>query len=208
MDDETAPVFILADLAQLYTSRMEQLGVKHDGRVHTTRLKQRLLAHFPNMCAQHQGRDVLLALNDDLGDALAKACDLDRDLDAVYLARVAQIVRRHIIEDAKVLNGFPAGCQQDSVPPMLLALVSMILEGPNIKRQSECTTPAALTIAQLLKFNSVKHRRTATSSTPSPVKQSTTQETPVPIYIGLMLHVHARKRDLVDRLAHEDLYLL
>ena len=46
---------------------------KHEGRVHTTRLKQRLLAHFPNMCSQHQGRDVLLAFNEDLGDALAKA---------------------------------------------------------------------------------------------------------------------------------------
>ncbi|KAG0717357.1 hypothetical protein GWK47_054646 [Chionoecetes opilio] len=62
---------------------MEQLGVKHEGRMHTTRLKQRLLAHFPNMCAQHQGRYVLLAFNEDLGDALAKACELDRDLDAV-----------------------------------------------------------------------------------------------------------------------------
>ena len=72
-DGETSPVFKLADLAQLYASRMEQmLGVKYDRRVHTTRLKQRLLAHFPNMCAQHQGRDVLLAFNEDLGDALAK----------------------------------------------------------------------------------------------------------------------------------------
>ena len=25
---------------------MEQLGVEHDGRMHTTRLKERLLAHF------------------------------------------------------------------------------------------------------------------------------------------------------------------
>ncbi|KAG0730358.1 hypothetical protein GWK47_028416 [Chionoecetes opilio] len=91
MDDETSPVFKLADLAQLYTSRMEQLGVKHEGRVHTTRLKQRLLAHFPNMCAQHQLRDVLLAFNEDLGDALAKACELDRDLNAVHLARAAKL---------------------------------------------------------------------------------------------------------------------
>ena len=39
MDNETTPVFKLADLAQLYTSRMEQLGVKRAGRVHMTRLK-------------------------------------------------------------------------------------------------------------------------------------------------------------------------
>ena len=42
---------------------MEQLGLKHEGSVYTTRLKLRLLVHLPNMCAQHQGRDVLLAFN-------------------------------------------------------------------------------------------------------------------------------------------------
>ena len=30
----------------------------------------------------------------------------------------------------------------------------------------------------------------------------TAQETPVPIYIGLMLHAHTRKKELVDRLNH------
>ena len=142
-----ASVFKLADLAQFYTSRMEQLGVKHDGRDY-------LLTFLT--CAQHQGRDVLLAFNEDLGDALAKACELDRYLDGIHLARAAQIVRRHIFGDAKVFNGFHAGCQQDSVLPMLLALISMILEGPSIKHQRESTTPATLTIAQFLKFNSLK----------------------------------------------------
>ena len=36
-DEQQAPVFKLSDLAQLYVSRMEQLGVKLDARVHTTR---------------------------------------------------------------------------------------------------------------------------------------------------------------------------
>ena len=43
-DEDKAPVFKLSDLAQLYVSRMEQLGVKLDTRVHTTQLKQHLLA--------------------------------------------------------------------------------------------------------------------------------------------------------------------
>lgn len=96
LDEETAPVFKLADLTQLYQSRMEQLGVELDPRVHSTRLKQRLLAHFSDMRAHNKGRDVLLAFEDDVGDALAKACELDSDSDAVHLARAAQIVRRHI----------------------------------------------------------------------------------------------------------------
>ena len=101
-----------------------------------------------------------------------------------------------------MFNRFPAGCQQYSVPPMLLALVSMILQGPSIKHQSESATPAALTTAQLLKFNGLKHQWAVTGSTPCPVRHATTQEMPVPIYIGLMLHAHTRKKELVDRLAH------
>ena len=62
---------------------------------------------------------------------------------------------------------------------------------------------AGLTIAQLLEFNSVKHKRVATGSIPSTVMHATPQETPVPTYIGLMLHAHTRKRELIDRLAHK-----
>jgi len=44
---ETAPVFRLADRVHLYQSRMEQLGVQLDTRVHSTRLKQTMLSQFP-----------------------------------------------------------------------------------------------------------------------------------------------------------------
>ena len=45
LDEERVPVFKLSDLAQLYTSRLEQLGVKLDVKVHTIWLKQRLLGY-------------------------------------------------------------------------------------------------------------------------------------------------------------------
>ena len=45
-DETGAPVFKLSDLGQLYSSRIEQLGVKLDATVHTTRLKHRLLISF------------------------------------------------------------------------------------------------------------------------------------------------------------------
>ena len=54
MDEERAPVFKLNDLAQLM-SRMEQLGVKPDVRVHTMQFKQRVLAQFSDMQAQKKG---------------------------------------------------------------------------------------------------------------------------------------------------------
>ena len=88
------------------------------------------------------------------------------------------------------------------MPSQLLALVSMILEGATIEDQSECVTHAALSIAQLLKFNSVKHKRKQTTTVTDSVcvRHSCAMETPVPIYIGLMLHAHTRKKELVDKL--------
>ena len=197
---ESAPVFKLAELSQLYKSRMEQLGVEVD-RVHSTRLKERLLAEFPDMRAYTKGRDVLMAFEDDIGTGLAKACEQDNNEDAMHIARAAQIVRRHIFGEAKPFNGFPEKCQEDSVPQLLLTLVNMILEGPSIKDQmQEATSPAALTIAQLLKFNSVMHKRAP--DTAAFVRHSTTQETPVPLYVGLMLHAHTCQGELVDKMAH------
>ena len=69
-----------------------------------------------------------------------------------------------------------------------------------IKDQSEDTThAAALSISQLLKFNSTKHRRVQDTIT---LRHSIAQETPVRTYIVLMLHAQTRKRELVDRLFH------
>ena len=205
LEEGTAPVFRLADLAKLYTTRMEHLGVALCTKVNSTRLKERLLAQLPGLRAQSKGRDVLLAFDEDIGEALGKACEQDCDTEAVHLARAAQIVRRYMFEDTDRFSGsLQGGCQEDSVPNVLVAMVNMVLDGPSIKNQSlSSSTQAALSIAQLLKFNSVKQRRkqgaTKTQEPPA-VRHSTSQETPLPTYVGLMLRAETRKRGLVDKL--------
>ena len=120
-------MFTLANLVELYQSRMQQLGVKLDTRVYTTRLKRRHLAQFPDMRAHtNQSRDVLLVVEEDIGAALTKACELDSDNGVVHLARSAQTMRRHMFEECGPFNGFSEGCQEDYVPSLLLALVSMV----------------------------------------------------------------------------------
>ena len=171
-----------------------------DKRMHTTRLKQRLLAHFPAMRAQSKGRDIMLVFDEDIGSALGKACEQDSDSDAVHLTRAAQIVRQHIFSSNPFTGSFEENCQEKSVPHQLLVLVSMVLEGPSIKDQiGECSTPASLSIAQMMKYNCVKHRRKQADTSPS-VQHSSALETPLPIYIGLMLHAQTRKRELVDKM--------
>ena len=133
LNEETAHIFMLADLLQLYQSRIDQLEVKIDTRVHSTRetpcpvstrLKQRLLVQFPDMWAHNKGKDILMVFDEYVGASLARACGVDSD--AVHLSPAAQIVQCHMFREAKPFNGFPEGCQQESVPSLLLGLVSLI----------------------------------------------------------------------------------
>lgn len=104
-DNEIAPIFKLADLCKLYSMRMKQLGSDLSGRIHSTKLKNRVLAYFPDMEAHKQGRDVMLIFNNDVGLALKKACEYDADSDAIHLAKAANIVRRDIFKMKNPFNG-------------------------------------------------------------------------------------------------------
>ncbi len=47
-------------------------------------------------------------------------------------------------------SSFPQGCQEEAVPKSLVALVSMILDGPNIaRRDGDESRQATLSIATL-----------------------------------------------------------
>jgi len=51
LDALPLPVFKLSKLAELYEKRLTQLGVSVVNRINTTKLKIRLLSHFPDMRA-------------------------------------------------------------------------------------------------------------------------------------------------------------
>jgi len=200
-DEDSAPVFKLTDIAELYKVRLQQLGVTVQKRIHTTRLKNRLLSAIPGLRAHSQGRDALLSFEKHIGPALMKACD--HDSDAVHLMRAAQIVRKEIFDSGFFFDGsFPANCQQKAVPPSLLALVNMILDGANIKHQNQVvstnTTKPALAISQLIVFNSTKHARNVDSS--SSARHSRSRETPLPLYLSFKIHAVTRNKGLIDTL--------
>lgn len=198
MDESVAPVFKLSDLVKLYSARLETLGVNQHHRQHSTRLKNRILAHFPDLTEHKEGRDVLLVFDKDIGLALRKACDEDYDEEAICLARAANIVRRDMFKMQSTFSGsFDEDSQTKSVPQSLLAMVNMTLNGSNIVSQtSNCVTQAALSMAQLMQFNSYSRRRSETSG----VRHSKTRETPLPMYVGLTIHAKTRKRELVETL--------
>ena len=157
------PVFRLAELMDKYTSRLKQLGENKPARIHTTRLKDRILSLIPALEEHKQGRDVFLAFKTDLANALQKAHKEDSDEEAMHLAKAAIIVRKEMFTQKYTFDGsFGA----NSVPPSPVFLINMILYGPNIEIQASTLTKsqAGLTISQLLQYNSYHRRLTNKSS--------------------------------------------
>ena len=69
---------------------------------------------------------------------LLESCD--HDSDAMHLARAAQVVHKEMFEKKFTFDDlFKQSSQQNAVPQSLLALVNMILDGPNIKHQTQLT---------------------------------------------------------------------
>ena len=198
---ETAPVFKLVDLGSLYSEKLQELGIpKLCLNINTTRIKERLLAAIPDLTAHTQGKHILLVLNDTIGDAIRKACEQDYASEALHLARAAKIVRRDMFSIQQSFKGaFEIDCQKKLVPPSVLLLVSMIMESPSIKKdkkeieEEDQVIKAALTIAQLLSFNSCKQGRAGKT-----VHHRQERECPLPVYTALKIHGETRKRSLVD----------
>ena len=109
----------------------------------------------------------MLAFESDLGTALSRACTGDMDDDALHLARAAEVVWRDMFSSLWQFGG-SLHKMHKSVPESLLTMVKMVLEGhftsSTIDVQAlEESAQAALTIGQLMVFNSVKHKRSTAS---------------------------------------------
>ena len=206
-DTSITPIFKLRDVVNLYNNRICQLG--GSGTVHSTRLKQQLLAHFSDMRAHDEGRDILLMFDYDIGPTVLSAAQTACTADALCLSRAAEIVRRNIFRSVPPFSGkFATTCQTEGVPKSLLALVSMILEGPSISDQSfNGQVHAAAEIAQLLVYNCVNRpRRTNVShETPKHVRHSRGQETALPLYTSLYLYARTRKETVIDKVSKHGL---
>lgn len=61
--------------------------------LNATRPKERVLLAFPDLTAHNEGREVLLALKDEIRGVLEQARN---DSDACHLAKAANIIRRDI----------------------------------------------------------------------------------------------------------------
>ena len=104
---------------------------------------------------------------------------------------------------ASFAGSFDLDCQVRSMPHSLSAMVAMILNGPNFKSQGcDGVSQASISIAQLLQYHISVHRRPGSSTG---IYHQKTRETPLPIYVGLMVHARTRKHDLMSRLFEQQI---
>ncbi|KAK0059816.1 hypothetical protein Bpfe_010675 [Biomphalaria pfeifferi] len=90
-------------------SRLQEVGLE-TGCLHSSRLKSRLLAHFPDLQAHNSGRDILLTFTDSLNTTLQEAYAETIDDEAVHLAKAERIVRRDLFS---LQARFNASCTED-----------------------------------------------------------------------------------------------
>ena len=74
----------------------------------------------------------------------------------------------------------------------------MIMSGASIKTPSSkiVENQAALTVSQLIRFNCVVRRRKDSQA----IYHTKDRETPLPTYLGLLVHAETSKKGLVDKL--------
>ena len=96
-DDNVSPVFHMQDLCTLYANYLHSNGISTP--VNTTVLKDRILEHLPYLVEGRQGKLTLLVMRDDLGLAIADACN-NTYSNAICLTRAAEILRRELFSPA------------------------------------------------------------------------------------------------------------
>ena len=185
-------VFKMENLAALYKKRFEDLIGVLPERVHSTRLKLRLLAHIDGLTESKRGKTTYLALDDDLCDIFKTVYEKDFDEDAFVLSSAADILRKSLLErESKEFDGqFHLDLQLSFVPQVLSSFVDMILQGTNIIKNKKYLEQANLTISQLIGQNIVKRTRDSTTTN----YFCKAKESPLGVYLGMMVHAKTRKK--------------
>ena len=112
-NEDKGYIFKLVDLPNLYKTWVRELGGHTPDRVHTTKLKQRLMLHIENSKEfQDSNNDCYLAFDRDAGTALITFYEKSYDDEAFVLSEAAKIISRDISLAGSNFDGnFAKNCQ-------------------------------------------------------------------------------------------------
>ena len=187
--------FKFSKLHELYENRLKILGVEKE--INRARLKENLLAYFPQAQEQSDGKYKVLVFEKGMREILQQAMSCDYERDILLLAKTAKLVRKEIssFTGFRFDGNFPPGCQEQSVPNALKTLLCMILNGADVSDEEVLYSQANLTICQPIVFNCKKYMSSSTKS-----RHSIEKEPPLPLYIGMKIHTDTRSKETVKQL--------
>ena len=198
--DENTYTFKLVDLAKLYKERVKEVGGHTPDRVHTTKLKNRMLSHVETLREFSDNRFSYLTFDETLGDVIKSYHEQSRDEEAFVLSEAAKILRRDIFD--KNFDEFDGSlskkCQDNFIPLSLKSFIDMVLQGNKINSNIKGLEQASLTISQLLIQSSMKRVR-HNQNRANKMRNNKSRESPLGIYLGLLIHAKTRKRELIEK---------
>ena len=179
-------------LKALYEEMSRRAELHDTPLMNRTRLKNAILQRFSPMLKEEEGfrNEVVLvrsqAMKDLVQSSLVSTAPSE---DFRILSKAALICRREMSKQDSfdfIRDGFSQDCQKKFVPDALKFLVGLIMHGPSHDSDFE-NEQSTLSITQLINFNAAaKNRRR--------------QETPLPIYLGLLIHSKFRNSCIIDEL--------
>ena len=192
-------LFKLSELSSLYIQRLEDLRIKKT--TNKTRLKNALLVHYGGtLQEQSDGRNTVLVFSEAVSSLLNDALkQRDFSEDTEILARAATIVRKDIFvhKGFYFSRCFPMDCQSKYLPSSLRSLISIILNGLNIRDQEQSENQACLTVCETIIFNAKKRSyETKTGQT----RHSAFCEPPLPLCAGLSILSSTRSKTLIEKM--------
>ena len=132
-------------------NHLKDLGIKK--AINKTRLKVRLLEHFPEALEQFDDRNTVIVFKKGMENMMKEAlkkCDFSED--AMTLAKAATIVRNDIFNHQafKFAGCFPPECQKDSLSSSVKSFIPLIFSAPYLKDQDKRESQTCLTIGQFI----------------------------------------------------------
>ena len=176
VESDNIPVFYLKELKNLYVQQMKYHGYTVEYE-HSPGFKEKILKRITELTERKMGSDVILTLKYDCGKAIFEACNLQDD--GMCLERVVGITRKEILseQDEKKLSNkndvisketFISQSEIDSISPPVISFINMVLNGSNVDTSDKKRSSSALTVAQLLQFNTVKQKNKSKSKSTPP----------------------------------------
>ena len=180
----------LREVFEKYQEICEALDVQFDPNI--TRFKTRLQDHISDdLQIIKSGKVLYIGWAQEIKDIAISAMKSNRY--AHKMNDVANVLREDIrkFDKSNMCFQFETECEKNSVPPRLLSFMALLLEGDasNISR-------GVLTTSQIIVYNFRSKKQYGSES----ITRRHINNTPLVMYISLLLHNKYRCKDLLDEL--------